>query len=277
MLNTSSDHFAVNNDTTPNPEMLTSDAAYYEASYAQYMANRTGPLTEAHGNAAAFLPLSIIDPNYRQYAINATMQPAAEYLPTVYNNSITLLAGYMAQRTILAARFMTNTSAVMELPFGGTAVQAVALEKPLSRGTITINSTDPAAPPVVDYGALTNPIDAYMAAAMLNYTRKFMETPAMQSLGPVELSPGPAYITTDELISVIRSTVITPTFAHPSCSCSMMPLMLGGVVSPELLVYGVQNLSIVDASIIPMIPATHLQSTVYAIAEKAADIIKARA
>jgi choline dehydrogenase-like flavoprotein len=33
---------------------------------------------------------------------------------------------------------------------------------------------------------------------------------------------------------------------------------------------------VVDASIVPLIPATHLQSTMYAVAEKAADIIKAR-
>jgi choline dehydrogenase-like flavoprotein len=56
----------------------------------------------------------------------------------------------------------------------------------------------------------------------------------------------------------------------------MMPLELGGVVSDQLLVYGVKQLSIVDASIIPLIPVTHLQATTYAIAEKAADLIKAR-
>jgi choline dehydrogenase-like flavoprotein len=57
----------------------------------------------------------------------------------------------------------------------------------------------------------------------------------------------------------------------------MMPEELGGCVSDELLVYGVKELSVVDASIIPMIPATHLQATMYAVAENAADIIKKRA
>ena len=57
----------------------------------------------------------------------------------------------------------------------------------------------------------------------------------------------------------------------------MMPENLGGCVSDKLLVYGVQQLSVIDASIIPLIPATHLQATMYAIAEKAADIIKQRA
>ena len=48
----------------------------------------------------------------------------------------------------------------------------------------------------------------------------------------------------------------------------MMPFELGGVVSPELLVYGTQNLRVVDSGIMPMLPAAHLQAVVYAIAEK---------
>lgn len=55
----------------------------------------------------------------------------------------------------------------------------------------------------------------------------------------------------------------------------MMPKELGGVVDTKLRVYGVKGLRIVDASIMPIIPKGNPQSTVYAIAEKAADIIKA--
>lgn len=44
----------------------------------------------------------------------------------------------------------------------------------------------------------------------------------------------------------------------------------------DLRVWGTGALSVVDASIMPLIPATHLQLTVYAVAEKAADIIKGR-
>jgi choline dehydrogenase-like flavoprotein len=44
----------------------------------------------------------------------------------------------------------------------------------------------------------------------------------------------------------------------------MMPRNLGGVVK----IYGVNGLSVVDASIMPVIPSTHLVSTVYAVAEK---------
>jgi choline dehydrogenase-like flavoprotein len=56
----------------------------------------------------------------------------------------------------------------------------------------------------------------------------------------------------------------------------MLPEKYGGCVGSDLRVYGTKKLSIVDASIIPLIPAAHLQATMYAIAEKAADLIKLR-
>jgi choline dehydrogenase-like flavoprotein len=56
----------------------------------------------------------------------------------------------------------------------------------------------------------------------------------------------------------------------------MMPREKGGCVDAELKVYGTEKLSIIDGSIIPIIPAAHLQATLYAVAEKGADIIKGR-
>lgn len=61
---------------------------------------------------------------------------------------------------------------------------------------------------------------------------------------------------------------------HMGGTCAMLPEEKGGVVNPKLKVYGVDNLRIVDASAIPLISTANLQSTVYAFAEKAADLIK---
>jgi len=63
---------------------------------------------------------------------------------------------------------------------------------------------------------------------------------------------------------------------HHAGTAAMLPRDLGGVVDPELKVYGVQGLRVVDASVMPMIPATHLQATVYAIAEKVSRFITVR-
>jgi choline dehydrogenase-like flavoprotein len=62
---------------------------------------------------------------------------------------------------------------------------------------------------------------------------------------------------------------------HPLGTASLGPLGEGGVVSDDLIVYGTSNLRVVDASVIPMHIGAHIQTTVYAIAEKASDIITA--
>lgn len=56
----------------------------------------------------------------------------------------------------------------------------------------------------------------------------------------------------------------------------MMPKEVGGVVDTSLKVYGISNIRVVDASVIPFQVCGHLQSTVYAVAERAADIIRGR-
>lgn len=63
---------------------------------------------------------------------------------------------------------------------------------------------------------------------------------------------------------------------HYISTAAMMSKQLGGVVDSDLLVYGVDNLRVVDASVIPFQVCGHLTATIYALAEKAADTIKNR-
>lgn len=67
-----------------------------------------------------------------------------------------------------------------------------------------------------------------------------------------------------------------PVFAnwHGLGSAAMMARELGGVVDSELKVYGTENVRVVDASILPLQLSGHLTSTLYAVAERASDIIK---
>jgi len=62
---------------------------------------------------------------------------------------------------------------------------------------------------------------------------------------------------------------------HPISTAAMMPKEIGGVVDTSLKVYGTSNVRVVDASVLPFQVCGHLQSTIYAVAERAADIIKA--
>ena len=54
----------------------------------------------------------------------------------------------------------------------------------------------------------------------------------------------------------------------------MLPWESGGVVNERLVVYGTKNLRVVDASNFPIEPLGNLQTTVYAVAERAADFMK---
>jgi choline dehydrogenase-like flavoprotein len=62
--------------------------------------------------------------------------------------------------------------------------------------------------------------------------------------------------------------------SHPLGTAAMMARELGGVVDSSLKVYGTANVRVVDASVLPMQISGHLTSTLYAVAERAADMIK---
>ena len=65
--------------------------------------------------------------------------------------------------------------------------------------------------------------------------------------------------------------------SHPIGTCAMMRRSLGGVVDARLRVYDTVNLRVVDASVLPLQVSAHLMSTLYGVAEKAADLIKSGA
>ncbi|PPQ69279.1 hypothetical protein CVT25_005936 [Psilocybe cyanescens] len=101
------------------------------------------------------------------------------------------------------------------------------------------------------------------------------QAPSQQHLTPVEIYPG-ASVATDDDIVAHTVTGTRPSTAHGCGTSGIAPRDQAVVVSPSLTVYGVTSLSVGDVSIIPIIPATHTCATVYAVAEKAADLIKSR-
>jgi hypothetical protein len=62
---------------------------------------------------------------------------------------------------------------------------------------------------------------------------------------------------------------------HPSSSCAMLPQDQGGVVDANLRVYGLANVRVADASVVPIALSSHLMSSTYGVAEQASNIIRA--
>lgn len=251
-----------------------SNATFYESARKEYEQSRTGPLTPARGNQAAFLPLKTVDAmGWTSLLAAVSAQDPTPYLPEQYDE--TLIKGFKAQQKLTAELLARDDSAAYEFPFGSGPLAIGVLERPLSRGTVNINVSNPSDGPVVDFRTFSNPLDVQAAVSMVHFARRFNSLPIFSSLGPTELSPG-INITSNAAVEKYLRSTFNPTFAHPAGTASMLPEELGGVVSPELKVYGVGKLSVVDASIIPYLPGTHICTTVYAVAEKAADLIKKR-
>ena len=64
---------------------------------------------------------------------------------------------------------------------------------------------------------------------------------------------------------------------HASCTCPIGPRENGGVLTSDFRVHGTTGLRVVDASVFPRIPGFFIVSSIYMVAEKAADVIEAAA
>jgi choline dehydrogenase len=100
----------------------------------------------------------------------------------------------------------------------------------------------------------------------LLFNNQLIDSQSMRLLEPGRYAPFFPNATAETLIPAIQKGIRTE--FHGTGTTSMLPLNLGGVVDTHLRVYGTKNLRVVDAGIIPLVPAAHLQAPVYAIAER---------
>ena len=129
-------------------------------------------------------------------------------------------------------------------------------------------------PPIIDPDWLTDPTDIALAIAGIRRSREILAYLASQGLTDgVEALPG-ANVTSDEdILHYVQQSLIQ--IYHAAATCKMgRPSDKLAVLDSRARVYGAQNLRVVDASSFPFLTPGHLQSVVYALAEKiAADII----
>ncbi len=204
--------------------------------------------------------------SYQDIIAAAKARNPADSLPAGVDE--TVLAGYKAQRTAILNQFASNNVGVGTVHWGTADSALVYHLKPLSRGSVTINSTNPLENPLIDFRTGTDPTDVAVYTALFRKNRQLFAAPSMQALGPTEAAPFGASLTTDEQIAAVMRDQINPTNAHQCCTAAMMPLELGGVVSNEQKVYNVRGLRVADISMWPFQLSGAPTATVYAAAER---------
>jgi choline dehydrogenase-like flavoprotein len=151
----------------------------------------------------------------------------------------------------------------------------VMLSQPLSRGTVHIASSSPTSMPLIDPKYFSNALDLEIYARQVQYLETIASSePFHGELLKLTGAREPAFYLQDLEVAkeYVRRTVNS--MWHPCGTCAMLPREKGGVVDERLVVYGTANLRVVDASVMPLIPRANPQATVYAVAERVADLIK---
>ncbi|WP_435276197.1 GMC family oxidoreductase [Psychrobium sp. nBUS_13] len=153
----------------------------------------------------------------------------------------------------------------------GYSVHA-SLMRPKSRGTITLRDNNPNSAPLIDPNYLAHPDDLDTLLAGLKKTLQVLESSSFYDIKGQMIYPLDSH-NDQQLIEFIRQTADTE--YHPVGTCKMgIKDDEFSVVDNKLKVHGIDNLRVVDASIMPTIITGNTNAGVIAIAEKAADMIK---
>ncbi|KAJ5155152.1 hypothetical protein N7492_007955 [Penicillium capsulatum] len=163
--------------------------------------------------------------------------------------------------------------AKVDVPMDGTHIATAVLGMaPTSHGRITLESADPTAAPRIDPNYYASEVDrAALRAGIRQVGQLLLDTPEGQDIVECEtthpdVSPLRSDATDEEIDARVRFG--GNTFYHPAGSVAM-----GKVLDSNLRVLGVEGLRVADASILPVTVASHYQVLLYAVAEKAADLI----
>ena len=141
--------------------------------------------------------------------------------------------------------------------------------RPTSRGEIKLKSTNPTSAPSIRFNYMQTEHDLSEMREGIRLAHEIFHQKAFDEYRGKEINPGNVDSDT-ELNEFIKNK--GDTAYHPCGTCKMGKDNTS-VVNEKLQVYGVENLRVVDASIMPKIITGNLNATTVMIAEKASDYI----
>ncbi|KAI0789860.1 GMC oxidoreductase [Abortiporus biennis] len=232
----------------------------------QYNLTGSGPLTCNVAESAAFVR-----------SLDENLFPDEEYPQE--NKPTDVTSGPQGpDLELFSSPFIYKDHGFIQTPVGSYFSIHVVLVRPKSKGTITLQSSNPFDSPIINPNYFSDPNDISILVRGVRLASRIAHAkPLSDMLDPRgDIDPLMHHnidsLTDEEVATLVRGRA--ETLYHPACTARMAPLEDGGVVDPQLRVYGIPNLRIADASIFPTIISGHTAGTVIAIGEKAADLVK---
>jgi choline dehydrogenase len=150
---------------------------------------------------------------------------------------------------------------------------AVSAMAPFSRGSLRLASDVPGAAPLIDPRYYTDARDVDMMVAGLRVAREIGSADALAPWRGTEALPGPGAVGDEQLRAYLRRNIRS--YSHYAGTCALGTDRMA-VVDTELRVHGIEGLRVADASVMPSPVSANTNATVYAIAERAADMIRGK-
>jgi len=152
---------------------------------------------------------------------------------------------------------------------------------PKSRGFVTLKDKDPLSPPKIYANYFSHPDDVKVLIEGIKFAIKLSETNALKRYGfqldrtPVSACERIQFGTDAYWECAVKQQ--TGPENHQAGSCKMGPPDDPlAVVNPLLQVHGIDNLRVMDASIMPVVTSSNTNAPTIMIAEKGSDMIKQR-
>ncbi|KAJ7203428.1 hypothetical protein C8J57DRAFT_1259668 [Mycena rebaudengoi] len=252
----------------------------YDTELAQWHSSGTGMWT--YWNEAIAYPstMELFGKDQALWAGTVDISKALSTSVAASQMDPTVQAGVQVQYEILDDWAKSGGIGQIELIFnmlgsslGGLEFQ-FCLQHPFSRGYIRILSNSSWDAPEINPNYLSISYDADIMLAAFRFVRKIISTSPLKDQIISETEPGSNTQSDQDVNNYIANSSVTE--FYPIGTNSMLPFEWGGVVNTTLVVYGTANVRVVDASVIPLHIAAHTMSPTYAIAERAAEFIKAQ-
>ncbi|KAF7342543.1 GMC oxidoreductase [Mycena sanguinolenta] len=231
-----SDHVSVglswSVNSTETLESITQNTTAFNEAFLQWNQTHTGPFVELGITHVGYLRLDPHSEIFQEFP-DPSAGPNTAHIEMIFS------AGFSRTSPTTPRGHFMNIGTVMVTP--------------ISRGTITLNSSNPLDPPLINPQYLTSDFDIFVLRDALNRAQKFVTAPVWKDY-IIAPTVNIANFTSDELDQFIRTNA--GTISHLVGSAGMSaPSAPYGVVNPDLLVKGAARLSIIDASVLPIVPS----------------------